>query len=136
MERPEQGREQNDTQGQQWRDPRLAGLVIHSIVHSFNNAIGLIRGYADLSLRLTAPDNRIYPYLKNIIDGTDSMKELSEKMRIFGKQTKQNLKLMQIHPVIEKAVHAFTRSLPSSIKIQQDIDIDCGEVLADSDQIK
>src|SRR3989338_1443620 len=136
MERPDQRNVQNDAQGRLPQDLSSIGLIINSIVHSFNNAIGLIRGYADLSLRATDPESRIYPYLKNIINGTDAMKELSEKMRVFGQQAKKDLQLMKIHPIVEEAVNAFTRSLAPPVQIRQDIDAHCGEILADADQIR
>lgn len=135
MERSAQGNRHNDARDRYPQDPGSIGLIINTIVHSFNNAIGLIRGYADLSLRATDPENRIYPYLKNIIQGTDAMKELSERMRIFGKQAKKDLQLMQIHPIVEEAVHAFTGAAPS-VKIRQDIDTHGGKVLADAGQIR
>jgi len=136
MERSKQEKTQNDAQCRQSQELRSIGLIINSIVHSFNNAIGVIRGYADLSLRATDPDSCIFSYQKNIIDGTEFMKELSEKMRIFGKQAKQDLKLVQIHSVVEEVVNSFEVSLTLPIKIQQDIDTTCGPVLADADQIQ
>ena len=57
----------NSSQDLQMQNLRYMGLIINIIVHDFNNAIGLIRGYADLSLRATEPDSRVYPYLKHII---------------------------------------------------------------------
>jgi len=121
---------------QQAQNLRYVGMIINAIVHSYNNSIGLIRGYADLSLRATEPDNRIYPYLKNIIEGADSVKDLSEKMRILGKQEKQDYKLIPIAPVVEGAVNSFSKSLSSPDKIQSDCDSACPAVLANADQIQ
>jgi len=135
MEELDKNKTQSASQDQKLRELKSIGLIINAIVHSFNNAIGLIRGYADLSLRVTDPDSRGYPYLKNIIDGTDSVKELSEKMRIFGKQEKQDLKVTQIHSIVEEAINLFAMSLASPIKIQKNIDATCGAILADADQI-
>ena len=136
MESPRQENQRNAIPRQLPQDLSSIGLIINTIVHSFNNSIGLIRGYADLSLRATDPDNRIYPYLKNIINGADAMKELSEKMRIFGKQAKKDLQRMRIHSIVEEAVNTFAKSLEPPANIQQDIDVRCGEILADAGQIR
>ncbi len=63
------------SQGRGAENQRFVGLIINTIVHSLNNTIGLIRGYADLSLRAAEPDGRVYPYLKHIIDGANSLEE-------------------------------------------------------------
>jgi signal transduction histidine kinase len=123
------------------RDPQMqnlqyVGLIINAIIHSFNNSIGLIHGYADLSVRVTEPDSRAHRFAKNIIDGVNSLKELSDKMVIFGKQEKQDYQLIPIQPIVERAINSLSMPATSSDKIQSDLDPACGAVLADADQIQ
>ena len=99
------------SEDQQTQNLRYVGLIINSVIHSFNNATGLIRGYADLSLRATEPENRVYPYLQNIIDSIDSVNELSSKMQIFGEHEIQNYQLIPIGPVVEEAIESLPMSL-------------------------
>jgi len=136
MENSQEKQVSGGLQAQSSDDLKFIGLIMNTVVHSLNNTIGLIHGYADLSLRAADPDSRVYPYLKNISDGADSLKELSEKMRIFSKQEKQDLTLMNIHVLVEEAVNSFAASLTSSVEVQKNIDPACGTVLADEAQIR
>src|SRR3989338_4985094 len=136
MESPQREKTQNDAQDRQPQDLRFIGLIINSIVHSFNNEIGVIRGYADLSLKAVAPDSRAYSYLKNIIDGADSVKVLSEKMRVFGKQARQDLKCIQIGPIVEEAADSLKGSSESPVKMVLNIEPECADAPADAGQIR
>jgi len=136
MESPQREKTQNDARDRQPQDLRCIGLIINSIVHSFNNAIGLIHGYADLSLKAADPDSRVYSYQKNIIDGADSLKELSEKMRVFGKQARQDLKRVQIGPIVEEVADSLRGSSESPVKMVLNIEPECADAPADAGQIR
>ena len=108
------------------------GLITSDIVHSFNNAIGVIRGYADLSLRATDPADGIYPYLEQIISGADSAKELMEKLRVFSRQEKPNFQWQHIQPIIKDALETSQAVHTPPVQIAQEMDPACGKVLADA----
>ena len=127
---------QNDKQCQQSQELKHIGLLAGGIVHSFNNAIGVVRGYADLALRAASPSDDNFAYLEKIIKGADAAKELAGKMLIFTRQKKPEFKPIKIQSIIEEAINSFSMSLTSSVKVQQDIDPTCRSVLADTDQIQ
>ena len=136
MNKFENEKEQLDIQLQQLQELKCIGLIAGSIVHSFNNVLGVIRGYADLALRTTSSSDRRYADLKQVIEGVDSAKDLAGKLRIFTKQKKPDFKLINVHSIIGQSIAIFRKSLPASIDIQQDIDTTCGIVLADTVQIQ
>jgi len=127
---------QGAVQNRQLQELKYIGLIANGIVHDFNNAIGIVRGYADLALRATPSSDHNHAYLKQIIEGADLSKDLAEKLRIFTRQKKPDFKLINIHSIVDEALIIFKESLATPIDIQQDIDTMCGTVLADADQIQ
>jgi len=136
MEGLDKEKMQGAVQDRQLQELKFIGLLANSIVHDFNNAIGIIRGYADLALRAPSSSDHNHAYLKQIIEGADSAKELAEKLRIFTRQKKPDFKLINIHSIVDEAVIIFKESLATPIDLQQDIDTMCTAVLADADQIQ
>jgi len=136
MEGLEKEKMQGVAQDRQLQELKFIGLIASGIVHDFNNAIGIIRGYADLALRATPSSDHNHAYLKQIIEGADLSKDLAEKLRIFTKQKKPNFELINIHSIVDQAVIIFKESLAATIDLQQDIDTMCTAVLADADQIR
>jgi len=136
MEGLEKEKMQGAVHDRQLQELRFIGLISSGIVHDFNNAIGIIRGYADLALRATSSSDCNHDYLKQIIEGADLSKELAEKLRIFTRQKKPDFKLINIHSTVDQAVIMFKESLSAPIDFQQDIDTMCAAVLADADQIQ
>jgi len=136
MEELDKERMQGATPDRQMQELKFIGLIANGIVHDFNNAIGIMRGYADLALRATPSSDHYHAYLKQIIEGADSAKNLAEKLRIFTRQKKPDFKLINIHSIVDEAVIIFKDSLAAPIDLQQDIDTMCGAVLADADQIQ
>lgn len=136
MEGLEKETMQEAAQDRQLQELKFIGLLTNSIVHDFNNAIGIIRGYADLALRATSSGDKCHDYMKLIIEGADSAKALAEKLRVFTKQTKSELKPINIHSIVEETIKNFKESSAVPIDIQQDIDVRCTAVLADADQIQ
>jgi len=136
MEGLDKEKKQGAAQDRQMQELKFIGLIASGIVHDFNNAIGIIRGYADLALRATPSSDHNLAYLKQIIEGADSAKNLAEKLRIFTRQKKPDFKLINIHSIVDQAVIIFKESLAAPIDLQQDIDKMCGAVLADADQIQ
>lgn len=132
----ENEKKQLNKQLQQLQELKLIGLLANSIVHRFNNSIGVIYGYADLILKSTPSDDDNYTYLKQIIEEVDCAKDLAERMRIFTKQKRVDFQLISIHSIVEQAIKVFQESLPTSMDIQQDFHTTRATVLADAGQIQ
>jgi len=110
MDGLEKKKMQGVAQDRQLQELKFIGLLVNGIVHDFNNAIGIIRGYADLALRATSSSDRSYVYLKEIIEGADLSKDLAEKLRVFTKQKKSEFKLINIHSIVEETIKIFEGS--------------------------
>ncbi|MCK5259843.1 MAG: hypothetical protein KAJ70_02155 [Candidatus Omnitrophica bacterium] len=125
-----------DGEFRQLQELRSIGIIANRIVHDFNNTIGIIRGYADLALRVAPVSDRGHNFLEKIIEETDSARKLAEKLRIFTRQRKADFKLISSHLIVGQAIQIFRESLPALMDIQQDIDTTGTTVFADAGQIQ
>jgi len=112
------------------------GLITSNIVHGFNNALGVIHGYAELALKDTDADNCIYPYLEQILQESNLAKTMAEKLRIFSQQDQYDFQSIQIHSIVEEAMRTIHVTGKASIKITQDINPACGAIFADAGLIR
>lgn len=136
MNKPENEKKQSDAQFRQLQELKFIGLLAGGIVHSLNNVIGVIHGYADLALRATSSSECSYAYLEQIIKEAVLAKDLAGKIGVFARQKKPDFKLIDIHPIVGQEIKIFRESLPASIDIQQDMDMTGTIVLADAGQIR
>jgi PAS domain S-box-containing protein len=111
------------------------GTLAGGIAHDFNNILTPILGYADMvrdELPLDSPQSE---NLTQVIRAANRAKELVQQILTFSRQTEEDRKPVQIQLVVKEALKLLRASIPSTIEIHQNIDSDCGLVLADPSEI-
>jgi PAS domain S-box-containing protein len=111
------------------------GTLAGGIAHDFNNILAPILGYVDIAMEDAGKDSPIYEYLEQVNKATHRAKELVEQILLFSKQTDQETSPIYIHLVIREALRLVRASLPTTIEIQQNINIDAGVVMANTAQM-
>ncbi len=110
------------------------GTLAGGIAHDFNNILNVINGYSELLLMETPESNKTFSDILEINEAGKRAAELVKQILTFSRQTDQERKPLRIQPVIKEVLKLLRSSLPTTIKIEQDIQ-DCGTVLADYTQI-
>ncbi len=113
---------------------RAIGTLAGGIAHDFNNILTAILGYTQLALKMVTSDATCRDYLDNVFLAGQRAKELVQQILTFSRQSEQEKKPIEIHPIIKEALKLLRSSLPTSIEIVQHIPR-CGAVLADPTQI-
>lgn len=121
---------------QQAQKMESIGTMASGIAHSFNNILGAIRGYVEMTIKKLPSDGQEYSNLKEVIDGVDEAKEFIAKMLDFSHQDKHDLRAIHMHSIVQDALELFNASLIRPVEIRQNIETLCGAVLADANQIK
>jgi len=111
------------------------GTLAGGIAHDFNNILSPIIGYTELSLKNVGEDLPIAANLSEVLMAAHRAKDLVKQILSFSRQSSQERKPLQMAPIIKETLKLLRSSLPSSIEIRQDIQPDCGLVLADPTQI-
>jgi len=111
------------------------GTLAGGIAHDFNNILFIISGYTEMTLEMMSADSPFHSNLKEVLSAAERAKSLVQQILTFSRQSSQELQPVQIQFIAKEVVKMLKSSLPASIKIEQNIDINCGPVMADPTQL-
>ena len=111
------------------------GILAGGIAHDFNNILGIIIGYADLAKADVPPGTQLERDLQNVMTASNRAKELVKQILAFSRQARVERLPLKLPPFIREGLKMLRSSLPATIKIVEDIDMDVGIILADPTQV-
>ncbi|WP_163339784.1 PAS domain S-box protein [Desulfopila sp. IMCC35008] len=111
------------------------GALAGGIAHDFNNILGAVLGYAEMVQDDCPAGSTMRGHIDQVIKASHRAKELVKQILAFSRQTETEEKTLQPALIIKEAMKMFRASLPATIDIQQNIDPEVGQILADPTQI-
>ena len=111
------------------------GILAGGIAHDFNNILTPIVGHAELLRRQAEPESNMKNGLDIILQSTRRATQLVKQILSFSRQKNQEMITITMQPIIKEALNLLRSSLPTTIEIRQEVDINCGPILADPTQI-
>jgi PAS domain S-box-containing protein len=111
------------------------GVLAGGIAHDFNNILSAIIGYAELAQEDCPAESATKHDIDQVIEASLRARELVRQILAFSRQTKADQRVLQPAPIIKETIKMLRASLPTTIDIQQNIDMNAGPILADSTQI-
>jgi len=111
------------------------GTLAGGIAHDFNNILYPLLGFAELLKEDLPTDSPLQEHIDEILRATLRSKDLVKQILVFSRKGDQDKKPIKLHPIVKEALKLLRSSIPTTIDIQQDIDSDCGVVIADPTQI-
>ncbi|MBS3808799.1 MAG: response regulator [Desulfobacterales bacterium] len=109
------------------------GTLAGGIAHDFNNILNAIIGYAEL-IRLEAT-GKAGDYTEEVLQAGRRAAGLVRQILTFSRQAEQEYQRLYIQFVLKEALKLLRPTLPATIEINQNIDEDCPEILADPTQV-
>lgn len=111
------------------------GTLAGGVAHDFNNVLTPIIGYSEI-IRLKmrqdgVSDPLIEEYLGEILVASRRAKQLVEQILTFSRSAEQKKTLQYVQPIIKEVARLVRTMLPSTIKIRQDLDAQCGRISID-----
>ncbi|NOQ76807.1 MAG: nitrogen regulation protein NR(II) [Methylococcaceae bacterium] len=110
----------------------ISRMLIKGLAHEVKNPLGGIRGAAQL-LELELPDSELKEYTQIIIQESDRLKSLMDRMLGPNKPSKKEL--LNIHKVLERVRQLVNAEGSSNIQITTDYDPSIPELKADKNQL-
>ncbi len=111
------------------------GTLAGGIAHDFNNVLTPIIGYAEilrLSITRKSEDNEsLLQFVSEILNAAKRAKSLVEQILTFSRSREQKVLPQYLHPIIKEVLKLIRVTLPTNIKISQNIDEECGMVFID-----
>ena len=111
------------------------GALAGRVAHDFNNIITSITGYTELlALKDYSIDLR-NSYLGQVLKACERAKNLVNQILLFGSHHKQERKGVDVRMIVREVLQLLRVSIPSTIKIHQNLSSQATIVSADSTQI-
>ncbi len=111
------------------------GTLAGGIAHDFNNVLSVIIGYSELTKANVATSSGAQRNLNEVLKAARRASELVQQILTFSRQTDEELKPVQLIPILKETCKFLRASLPATIEIRQNIKTDSDVVLSDSTKI-
>ena len=111
------------------------GTLAGGIAHDFNNILTPILGYTEMALEEMSEDSTLRYDIEQINSAAVRGKDLVQQILTFSRQVDFDKKPLKLDEVVTEVLKLIRASFPSNIEIRQELDKQCGTVLADSTQM-
>lgn len=111
------------------------GTLAGGIAHDLNNILSPVLGYADMIMRSSDPGTSVYERSEKIQKAALRAADLVSQVLFFNRRGEEEKRMIKIHPVSKEVIKLLKGSIPSTITIVDNIDRNCGSVIADPSQI-
>lgn len=111
------------------------GTLAGGIAHDFNNILAAIIGYTELTIEELPGESTALSNMKEILRAGNRAKNLTRQILAFSRQGAREPKPLRIDIVIKEALKLLRATIPTTIRIRENIAPDSGTILADPTQI-
>jgi len=125
--------EKRTSQLRQAQKIEAIGTLAGGIAHDFNNILSGIIGYNELAMAISK-NEQVIKYINESQKAADRAKNLVHQILTFSRKKEQSKTPLKVSLLVQEALKLLRSTIPSTIKIQQNIACDAN-VLADPSQI-
>jgi signal transduction histidine kinase/CheY-like chemotaxis protein len=111
------------------------GNLAGGIAHDFNNLLFPIIGMSELLLEDLPEESLEYKNVEVILEAGKRGRDLVQQILSFSRRSEKKKNPVRLQQILKEALKLSRSTIPSSIQINQDIQEDCGWVMADSVQL-
>jgi PAS domain S-box-containing protein len=111
------------------------GQLAGGIAHDFNNLLFPIIGMSELLLEDLSEGSPEHENAQEILKAGKRGSDLVKQILAFSRQSEHQKRPIRIQQVLKEVLRLCRATIPSDIEIMQDIQTDCGMVVADPTQL-
>jgi len=111
------------------------GTLAGGIAHDFNNILSGIIGYSQLIQNEVPVDSAAGQDIVEVINAGKRAADLVRQILTFSRKTESKSLPLRPHLLVKEALKLLHATLPTTISIEEDVDPDCGTILADPTNI-
>lgn len=112
------------------------GTLASGIAHDFNNLLQVITGFTQLTTRKMDRTSGEYINLMKVLDSSKRAAELVRQILTYSRKDNLEMQPLDMKHIIEETLKLLRSSLPTTIKIVQQINHDGGLVMANATQMQ
>ena len=110
------------------------GTLAGGIAHDFNNLLAAILGYANLAKTAIPDDNPAKNKIEELLKAANRAKDLVKQILSFSHKRGQEKLPVDVCHIVSDSLTLLRASIPTSVRINENIDANCGLVMADPTQ--
>ena len=114
----EEEREKLQAQLNQSQKMESVGRLAGGVAHDFNNMLGAIFGYTELSLRKIAPDHPVYTYLQDIKKAAERSANLTRQLLAFARKQAVAPKILDLNETVEGMLKMLRQIIGEDISLE------------------
>ena len=114
---------------------RAIGTLAGGIAHDFNNILGAILGYTELVLDDVEAGSRTERNLRQVLNASHRAKDLVRQILAFSRQSEPQRSNVRLSAIIDETFKLLRASVPTTIRICQQINSTADHVTADPTQL-
>ena len=111
------------------------GTLAGGIAHDFNNILAAIMGYAEMTRNKLGGRHDLQLYLDQVLKSCDRAKNLVAQILTFSRKADQEIRPIDMGPLVKESLKMLRATLPSTIKINVNLRQDLCVVLAEPTHI-
>jgi len=131
----EQEKRQLEKRIQQIQKMEAVGSLAAGIAHDFNNLLFPIIGMSELLMEDLPPGSPEHENAQEIMNAGKRGGDLVKQILAFSRQTEHQMIPVRVQQVLKEVLKLCRSSIPAEIEITQNLQPDCGLVLADPTQV-
>ncbi len=130
-------RHKKEQQEHQEQKMAAVGQLAGGVAHDFNNMLGAILGFSELSLEEVADsDESTKEYLSSIIEAAERASELTQKLLTFSRKGDLDMKTISTRDFVESAISLLLRTIDKKIIIDSNFPMKDKHVKGDYSQLQ
>ena len=111
------------------------GTLAGGVAHDFNNILFPIVGLSELLTEDLPPDSLEHENAREILKAAKRGRDLTRQILAFSRHSEPRIKPVRIQNIVKEALKLARSTIPADIEIAQDIQSDCGLLMADPTQL-
>lgn len=111
------------------------GTLSGGIAHDFNNILAAIIGYTEIAQMKVEDDNQASLYLDQVLKAGNRAKKLVAQILAFSRQSEKSREPVNVNLLAKEVLLLLRASIPTTIEIKANLDVDCGLILANPTQV-
>lgn len=111
------------------------GTMVGGISHELNNVLQGMYLYGSMIAEELPENSTVQSHMNHLFESGDRAKEIIKQILTFSRKSGISMEPQPLCDLVSEAMALVKITLPPSIELQQDIDMNCGMVLGDKTQI-